>query len=209
MTEFKPGDLIDSRYVVKGEIGRGGMGVVLCVEDRQANKEVALKYCQDNATLLDMDEQLRRFKREVRMMAGIQHENVMPVLASNLDYEPPYFVMPVADRSLAKEVSLGMNEIQALDVFKSICRGVQAVHSAGGTHRDIKPLNIMRMPDGRIVVSDLGLIKLDPRDSSTLTQTAQFIGTRVYCAPEQLLLAEVVGQMRGLMFTSSGKHYTN
>lgn len=65
--------------------------------------------------------------------------------------------------------------------------GVQAIHNANGTHRDVKPANALRMDDRRVVLSDLGLVKLDPRDTTILTQTAAFIGTRAYCAPEQLL----------------------
>jgi eukaryotic-like serine/threonine-protein kinase len=179
---FKVGDTVDGRYLVEAEIGRGGMGVVLQAVDQTTGDHVALKFCPSNE-----DEQLRRFAREVRVMASIVHENVMPVLSHNLTYAPPYFTMPLATRSIAEEIAAGISEDEALGLFKEICNGIQATHNAGTTHRDIKPLNAMRLPDGRVVVSDMGLARLDERDTTTITQAAQFLGTRAYCAPEQLL----------------------
>jgi serine/threonine protein kinase len=179
---YKPSDLIDDRYKVVEAIGIGGMGVVLRVLNLRAREEVALKYC--NAV---DQEQVRRFAREIRFMAAIEHEHVMPVLTENLSFSPPYFTMPLADHSIETEATAGLSAEEALEVFKQICLGVQAIHNVNGTHRDIKPGNALRMPDGKVRLSDLGLMKLEPRDSTTLTQTSAFVGTRVYCAPEQLL----------------------
>jgi len=156
--------------------------VVLRVLDQTDGTPLALKYCPSTE-----EEQLRRFEREVRVMANIEHENVMPVLSNNLGNRPPYFTMPLASGSIADEIAAGLSEDEGLEIFRRICSGVQAIHNEGSTHRDIKPLNAMRLPDGRIVVTDLGLAKLEARDTTTLTQTAQFLGTRAYCAPEQLL----------------------
>lgn len=183
MIEFDPGDIIDKRYEVIDEIGRGGMGVVLRIKDQTANEEVALKYCPHTDKMLK-----KRFAREVRIMASIDHAHVMPVLAHNVTNKPPYFVMPVAAGSLEDEVTDNPDVDAALETFKTICLGVQAIHASGSTHRDLKPGNVMRLDDGRIVVSDLGLARLADRDTTTLTQTAAFLGTRMYCAPEQLLM---------------------
>jgi len=176
------GDTIHGRYLVEAELGHGGMGVVLRVKDQTNDEQLALKYCPSKD-----GELLRRFAREVRLMAGIVHENVMPVITENLTHDPPYFTMPLAVNSIADEIAGGISEDEALEIFKSVCKGVQACHSGGTTHRDIKPLNAMRLQNGSIVVSDLGLAKLDERDTTTITQAAQFLGTRAYCAPEQLL----------------------
>lgn len=183
MIEFNIGDVIDDQFKVLEKIGRGGMGVVLRVQDLTEIKIVALKYCP-SPDRLDQ----RRFGREVRIMAAIDHAHVMPVLYYNDEHDPPYFTMPIAGGSLADEVDSNMPTESALQIFKEVCLGVQAIHGSGATHRDLKPENVMRMNDGRIVISDLGLAKLDNRDSTTLTQTAMFLGTRVYCAPEQLML---------------------
>ena len=181
MIEFDPGDRIDRQFEVVDEIGRGGMGIVLRVRRRGGG--FALKYCPDADKTLK-----KRFAREVRIMASIDHEHVMPVLWHNVDHKPPYFVMPLAVRSLSDEISPELELDSALEMFKSICLGVQAIHAAGSTHRDLKPENVMRLAADRLVVCDLGLARLADRDTTTLTQTAAFLGTRMYCAPEQLLL---------------------
>lgn len=182
-------DLIDGRFHVQDELGRGGMGVVLRAYDAASDRAVALKYCPAP----DEDAQ-RRFAREVRVMSSIEHRNVMPVLHQNLEHDPPYFTMPLAKQSVQDELegvvggdesSAQLDEEEALEVFREICRGIQAIHNAGATHRDIKPANIMRMSDEAVVISDMGLVKLDPRDTTILTQTAAFVGTRIYSAPEQ------------------------
>ena len=183
MIVFDAGDLIDGRYEVLDEFGRGGMGVVLRVLDREEGEEVALKYCPATEEIAR-----RRFGREVRIMAAITHPNVMPVLAQSDSYDPPYFTMPIAMGSVRDSVHNGLALDDALDIFKSICLGVQAIHGAGSTHRDLKPDNAIRMDDERIVIADLGLARLADRDTTTLTQTAAFLGTRMYCAPEQLLM---------------------
>src|ERR1043165_563920 len=175
------GDVIDDRFEVIDEIGHGGMGIVLRVRDRTSGSTVALKYCDENDDVFR-----RRFAREIRVMQMIQHDHVMPVLYANLEHEPPYFTMPIAISSLGSEIRAGMSEADTLAAFKQICLGVQGVHNSNCTHRDIKPDNALRLENGNIVVTDMGLAKIDPRDSTTLTQTVAFVGTRVYCAPEQL-----------------------
>jgi eukaryotic-like serine/threonine-protein kinase len=175
------GDILDGRFEVLDEIGRGGMGVVLRARDQNSGDLVALKFCNEPDEV-----SLRRFAREVRCMEMIKHEHVMPVLHSNLGYDPPYFTMPLAVGSLTSEIAAGLTEEDALKSFEEICLGVQAIHNSNATHRDIKPDNAMRMSSGMLVVSDMGLVKFDPRDSTTLTQTVAFVGTRMYCAPEQL-----------------------
>ena len=178
---YTPSDKIDDRFEIVGEIGRGGMGVVLRVHDATDGQQVALKYCPENDT-----NSLRRFAREVCFVANLHHKNVMPILHHNLDHDPPYFTMPIAATSVGQEIrQSALEEDEALGAFEQICLGVQAIHNINGTHRDIKPDNAMRMQDGTILVSDLGLVKLDPRDTTLLTRAGEFIGTHMYSAPEQ------------------------
>src|SRR4051794_19166057 len=85
---FNLADTIDDRYFVRGTIGQGGMGHVLRVQDRVTRQVCALKYCSE-------DRWCKRFAREVRIMERIDSPYVIRILGSNLDHDPPYFVMPV------------------------------------------------------------------------------------------------------------------
>lgn len=175
--------LFDNRYRVINQIGKGGMGVVFEVDDMaNANGSVALKYCPET----DIESQ-RRFCREVRIMANINHPNVMPVLTQNDSHNPPYFTMPIAACSIADEIPFYRPTEDILNIFLEICKGVKAIHDAGFTHRDLKPANIMRMQDSTVVISDLGLAKFNERDSTILTQIGMGLGTNFYSAPEQLI----------------------
>jgi serine/threonine protein kinase len=121
-------------------------------------------------------------------MQGIKHKHVVRVLGINLQHDPPYFLMPLAAHSIDAEIDhLKNNEGEAIEAFHQMCLGVSAIHASGAVHRDIKPLNALRFEGGVIAVTDLGLAKIEPRDTTVLTQTSAFIGTRPYSAPEQLL----------------------
>jgi serine/threonine protein kinase len=178
------GDVFDGRFVVRGMIGRGGMGTVLKVERPGDGRALALKYCHLSGA------ELKRFEREVRIMQRVRHPHVVPIVGANLEHSPPYFLMPMAEGSLLGELErFKGDEERALAVFGEICAGVQALHASGIIHRDIKPANVLRLDGGRIAVSDFGLAKLDTRDSTVLTRTNAFYGTFVYSAPEQHLPA--------------------
>ena len=163
--------------------GIGGQGTVVVVRKDGDDAELALKYC--NAT---DDESLRRFAREVRMMSGIIHPNVVPIIDASPEGRPPYYVMPLARHSLLEEIASVKGDIErVVQIFLDICAGVRAIHSAGGVHRDLKPPNVLRMSDGRLVVSDLGSAKLSNRDTTVLTTTMAPLGTDCYRAPEQMV----------------------
>lgn len=169
-------------YEIVDEIGRGGMGVVYQAVSN-SGESVALKIC--GADTVDL---VKRFKREVRAIQKIHHQNVMPVLYADLDSDPPYYVMPLARQSVFDIIDeLSNDHKKALEVFLQICYGIQAAHLAGECHRDIKPQNALIMPDDSIVVSDFGLVKFFDRDTTLLTRTDMCVGTEMYMAPEQFL----------------------
>ncbi len=155
------------------------MGDVLKVQDARGNPAVALKYCRENVSR-------QRFAREVRIMKSISSPSVIPILDVNLEHEPPYFVMPLGAESLEDaKASFKGNETLVLDMFEQICKGVIDIHDRNVVHRDLKPANILRLLDGSVVISDLGLATFEDRDTTVLTTGIQQLGTEDYLAPEQ------------------------
>lgn len=174
------GQLIDNRYTIIELLGEGGFGAVYKVIDNQDESEYALKVCK-----VEDEDFRKRFAREVRLMEAIEAENVVSILNSNLENEPPYFVMPLAEKSLKEDISrLQHDEKEALNFFLKVCDGIQRLHTSKIIHRDIKPENVLIYPEGRIVVSDLGLGKFETRDSTILTNSDIYIGTEGYIPPE-------------------------
>lgn len=175
---MKIGEIIDGKYQILNEIGEGGMGKVYRVS--QGDQFFALKVC-----LEDDEESIRRFKREVRLMANIKHENVISVLDTNLDIEHPYFIMPLCKFSIDTKLDkFQENQELAIDILLQVCNGINAVHLSGVIHRDIKPKNILISQDNQVKISDLGLGKFVFRDSSILTSSNIYMGTQGFIPPE-------------------------
>lgn len=165
-------------YIVKEIIGKGGFGEVFSVEGKDGVR-YALKICKSSD-----DDDLKRFRREVRLLASVTHQNVIGVIHHNLDNKPPFFVMPLCEGSLS-ERDYDKNVEQLINDLLQICQGLEALHSKGIIHRDIKPSNILI--DGDVLkLSDLGLGKFENRDTITLTGSSTYMGTRSFTPPEFL-----------------------
>jgi eukaryotic-like serine/threonine-protein kinase len=172
------GDTIDNKYTIEREIGEGGMGKVFKVSYN--NNNYALKICIEKD-----EESIKRFKREVRLMKSIVHENVIEVIDMNLENDPPYFVMPLCKFSIDTKIDkLIANPKLAIDILLQACKGISAIHSSKVIHRDIKPKNMLLGYDNKIKVSDLGLGKFQNRDSTVLTHSLAYMGTQGYIPPE-------------------------
>lgn len=164
-------------YTITGFIDRGGMGTVFQAEKEGVN--YALKICNN-----EDDESTQRFKREVRIMKGIDSPRIIEVIDDNLNDNPPYFVMPLGDRSLEQAVEEGISEEKQFDYVEQFCEGIQLLHEKGIIHRDIKPSNALLFGES-IKVSDLGLGKFIERNSKTLTPSGdKTIGSFGYFPPE-------------------------
>src|ERR1700733_7792763 len=129
------------------------------------------------------DKLRRRFAREVRIQAELPVALFIPVLHKDLDADPPWFVMPLADRTLAEALGTihGEEVLRALD---EILDSIERLHSLDFVHRDLKPSNILRH-DGRWKLSDLGLVLPMASTSTKLTSHKSSWFTLGYCAPEQ------------------------
>ncbi|MDD2774970.1 MAG: serine/threonine-protein kinase [Gallionella sp.] len=182
---FNEGDVIDGKYLVEGICSNsGGMGTVLYVRPHLSfiPYRLVLKYCKDVE-----EENLKRFKREVRLLASLANNpKVVQVLDQNLEYSPPYFTMRYyTNGDLLRYVgqlpsSFAMQE----SVFLQMIDCVQELHSRNIFHRDIKPQNFLVDGD-QIVVSDFGLTTEIGSDTA-FTRTAMYWGTHGYIPPEFL-----------------------
>src|SRR5688572_17299164 len=127
LSDFKPGATLRKRYEILSVLGTGGMGQVVKARRLEDGVEVAIKFCFSR----DPDAR-RRFAREVRVMTSIKHDRVVRVLKTGLKYDPPYFVMPLAEGSLSDQVAdFAADEAAALTAFLEFCEGVQAIHNSG------------------------------------------------------------------------------
>ncbi len=176
------GTTIDGRYRLLGELGHGGMGVVYRARDDRLGRDVALKLLR---TTLAGAERLTRFHREAAAAGRVSHSGVIRIYDVGEDRGRPYLAMEYVDgRALAAEDELPPRRVAELG--RDIARALEAIHRAGLVHRDVKPQNVLIDANGRVVLTDFGLVKdlLDPDPS--VTASGAFLGTPLYASPEQV-----------------------
>jgi hypothetical protein len=176
--------LAGGRYVLGRQLGAGGMGIVRVAHDEVLHREVAVKLLADN---LATDAEAReRFLREARAAARIHDPHVVAVHDVGDEAGRPYLVMELVDGPsladvLATEGSFDPDEV--VEVAAQALAGIARAHDAGLLHRDVKPGNLLRHPDGTVKVTDFGVA--EAADAPGLTRTGFVIGTRSYLAPER------------------------
>ena len=126
-------------YEFLSEIGRGGFGVVY-----EAVREVdGWACCAKTLRPRASQREVRRFQREVRLQAKLRHPHIVPIVAVNLEDNPPWFIMPIAQENLRQYIErVGPGE-ERLWVFEQVARGVEHAHANGVIHRDLKPENAL------------------------------------------------------------------
>ncbi|MCX4670081.1 bifunctional serine/threonine-protein kinase/ABC transporter substrate-binding protein [Streptomyces sp. NBC_01381] len=187
------GRLLNGRYELLAPIGAGGMGQVWRARDRSLGREVAVKLFvpSTSAGESEADQLLARFRQEARAAAALDSPYIVAVHDHGTDDGTPYLVMAlVQGRSLDQVLreSVRVPVADALRWAADICRALDAAHSAGVVHRDIKPGNVMITPDGTAKVVDFGIATFMERvaGDSRLTQTGQLpFGSVPYLAPER------------------------
>ena len=176
------------KYQIIRRLGHGGMGVVYEAIDPILQRAVAIKVLREG--LANQPDAVRKFLREARTAARLNHPHVVAVYDTNEEKGMCYLVMELMEGGSAydrirKWGSFGW--VEATQVMVDACRGLIAVHFAGLIHRDIKPSNIMRTKDGIVKLADFGLAfalaSTNPADSST--PNGQVVGTPLYMSPEQ------------------------
>ncbi|WP_338316105.1 protein kinase domain-containing protein [Streptomyces bohaiensis] len=191
------GRVLDGRYRLERPLGRGGMGEVWLGRDLAlGDRKVAVKLLHaarlaSLAGTTDPDELRRRFLRESRATARIDHPGLVGVHDAGADADTLYLVMQLVDGSDLADHLAEHDPYPwpwALAVLAQIASALAAVHDVGVVHRDLKPGNLMVRPDGRVVILDLGIAAVTGDVEETrLTRTGTLIGTPLYMAPEQAL----------------------
>lgn len=175
------------KYEVRAMLGRGGMGVVFQAFDDSLFRTVAIKVLAPE--LASNAKARRRFLREGRAAAAINHPNVVTIYAVDEQNGMPYLVMEyVAGRSLRDRIrrSPRLELVDIVRIGAQIAAGLAAAHDQGVIHRDIKPSNVL-LEDGvdRVKIADFGLARA-AMDLADITTHGHGVGTPAYVSPEQV-----------------------
>ncbi len=180
------GKRLDGRYEIKEIIGVGGMAYVYKAYDNIDDRIVAVKILKEE--YLANDEFTRRFKNESKAIAILSHPNIVKVYDVSFGERMQYIVMEYIDGITLKEYIDQQQDFkwkEAVHFTVQILRALQHAHDKGIVHRDIKPQNIMLLPDGTIKVTDFGIARFARQDIRATRATDKAIGSVHYISPEQ------------------------
>ncbi|MEV5985736.1 serine/threonine-protein kinase [Streptomyces sp. NPDC052051] len=185
------GRLIADRYALSTLIGQGGMGQVWTGYDQRLDRRVAVKLLRpDKVAGQEADELRRRFVRECRVTAQVDHPGLVTVHDAGSAGEELYLVMQYVDGADLADHLAEHDPYPwpwAVAVAAQLCAALSAVHAVPIVHRDLKPRNVMVRPDGTVTVLDLGVASVMDTDTTRLTHTGSPIGSPAYMAPEQAM----------------------
>ena len=182
--DLEAGTVLAGRYEILELLGRGGMGAVYKAQDAELNRVVALKLIRPE--LAKNPEILQRFKQELILARQITHKNVIRIFDLGQSEGIKFITMDFVEGQDLRRLLLEAGKFppeQAARIMLQICRALEAAHSEGVIHRDLKPQNIMLDRGGRVYVMDFGIARSAYLPG--MTQTGALIGTPEYMSPEQ------------------------
>jgi serine/threonine-protein kinase len=171
-------------YEIVEKLGKGGMATVYKAYHAALDRHVAIKVL--HATFKDDDSFLRRFSREAKVVARLEHNHIVPVydFAEHDGY--PYLVMRYIEGETLKE-RMGQGTLPKSEIDRiatAVAAALDYAHQQGVLHRDIKPSNILLTQGGGVYIADFGLARITQAGESTLSQD-MIMGTPQYISPEQ------------------------
>ncbi len=184
-----PVELIDHpRYRIVKPLGAGGMGVVYQAEHRLMKRPVALKVI--NQKLVTNRVAIERFHLEVRAAAKLAHRNIVTAYDAEQAGDLHFLVMEFVEGTSLSDLVARRGQLSVLHACNYVMQAAQGLQHAAGqgmVHRDIKPQNLMRTPQGTVKILDFGLARLaNEIDAARLTRAGVALGTADYIAPEQV-----------------------
>jgi eukaryotic-like serine/threonine-protein kinase len=191
--KIEKGSVFAGRYEILGGLGKGGMAVVYRALDRQLDEVVALKFLRSEA-LQDDPTLLERFKQEIKLARRITHRNVLRTHDFGEAEGTSYISMEYVEGRTLKELVKSKGALPlgvGLSIAKQMCMGLEAAHAQQVIHRDIKPQNIMIIPEsGELKIMDFGIarksaMKGEAAVAAGLTSDGTVMGTPDYMPPEQ------------------------
>lgn len=175
------GKTLSARYLIQDVVARGGMSTVYLAKDLRLDRVVAIKVIHPH---LASDPVFRdKFFREARMIAKVNHANLVNIYDQGDDSGNAYIVLEYVQGITLRDAlrdSGALTTEQIVQVSKAVLSALSQAHSNGIVHRDLKPENVLLSDDGRIKVTDFGLA----RELSADTDTGSLVGTVAYLAPE-------------------------
>jgi len=182
--QLEPGTLLAERFEILQLLGQGGMGAVYKARDTELERLVALKLIRPE--LASHPEILRRFKQELILAREVTHRNVIRIFdlgqAQGIKFITMEYVEGRDLKGLIHEKGKFTAE-EAVPIVLQIAAALEAAHTAGVVHRDLKPQNVMSDKDGRVYVMDFGIAR--SLEHQGMTQTGALMGTPEYMSPEQ------------------------
>lgn len=183
-------------------IGQGGMGAVYLAQQSRPRRQVAVKVLLP-ATVLKphhLAAFLERFRRETDAAASLEHPNIMPVYEYGERDGVAYLVMPYVSGGTLRDVMEREGQLalpKTINYLEQLAAALDFAHARGVVHRDIKPANILLTPEGRLLLTDFGLVKIVTEEGQAqvrLTGAGAPVGTPDYMSPEQVMGDEVDGR---------------
>ena len=173
-------------YRLVEQLGQGGMATVFKAYHPELDSYVAIKAL--HPAFAEDDTFLARFQREARVVAKLEHPNIVPIYDYSQYENRPYLVMKyIEGETLKARISNGIIPMEeSLRIIETIGNALQYAHEKNVLHRDIKPSNVLISKDNQVYLTDFGLARMAQSSDKTLT-TDMMIGTPQYISPEQAL----------------------
>lgn len=181
-------------YVLTGKIGQGGIAEIYKARQESLDRDVAIKILSSRLT--EDTEIVQRFEAESRVIAKLNHPNIVHIIDRGMAGKRYYFVMEFVDGASFREV-IDSSKIPLqtkLDMSVQICKALDYAHKNGVIHRDIKPANVLIDRQGNVLVADFGIAQILGKPESEMTSSDVIMGTMAYMSPEQKISSTNIDQ---------------